>query len=107
MSSASFRLAEPAKILNRLSSLKRPVRLRSGFGLPGAACSWVTLPTSFCEAGIVKTLDSPFTRTSQAGLLWLFRLIVGPRSLCRDRNRKKLAGRLGVEPRQSAPKALD
>jgi hypothetical protein len=30
--------------------------------------------------GTVNTLDSPFTRTSQAGLLWLFRLIVEPRS---------------------------
>jgi hypothetical protein len=30
--------------------------------------------------GTVKTVDSPFTRTSQAGLLWLFRLIVAPRS---------------------------
>src|SRR6266852_925048 len=79
MPSASLRLAEPAKILNRLSSLKRPERLRSGLTLPGVASSWVTLSTSCCEAGTVNTVDSPFTRTSQAGLLWLFRLIVGPR----------------------------
>src|SRR5262249_36290825 len=125
ISAASGRLAEPENILKRLSSLYA----RAFFFSPGAfvsTCAWDRGPLPFCSAPVPELTGSAtavsitvsfFTRFSQAGWLWLSCINVVWLCCCQGLGSPvgvragacfaSLAGRLGFEPRQSAPKALD